>query len=143
MAMDPGKISLAWDLPHAPAKVWRALTEPALVAQWLMKTDMPAETGKAFSFQADPLPNWDGVVHSEILELEPQKRLRYTWKGGPGVSPLDTVVTWTLHSVEGGTRLELEHGGFTTETGQAYGGAKWGWERNVGQRMTELLKTVG
>jgi uncharacterized protein YndB with AHSA1/START domain len=141
MPMDAGKISLAWDLPHAPAKVWRALTDPALVAQWLMKTDMPAEPGKAFTFRADPMPYWDGIIHSEILELEPQKRLRYTWKGGPGASVLDTVVTWTLEAKDGGTRLQMEHNGFKPEHGQAYGGAKLGWERNVGQGMTTVLKT--
>lgn len=135
-------IVMSWDLPHPPAKVWRALTEPALIAQWLMRTDMPAGPGQAFTFRADPMPQWDGIVHSEILELEAQRRLRYTWKGGPGSSPLDTVVTWSLVPVEGGTRLELEHSGFKAENGQALGGAKWGWERNVGGRLSGLLKTV-
>jgi uncharacterized protein YndB with AHSA1/START domain len=140
MTNEAGKINLAWDLPHEPAKVWRALTDPALMAQWLMKTDMPAEAGKAFTFRAEPMPNWDGIVHSEILELEPQRRLRYTWKGGPAAIQLDTVVTWSLVPVAGGTRLELEHSGFKATTGPAYGGAKYGWERNVGERMTALLK---
>jgi uncharacterized protein YndB with AHSA1/START domain len=137
-----GTINLSWDLPHAPAKVWRALTEPALVAQWLMRTDMPAEKGKAFSFRLDPTPYWDGIIHSEILELEPQRRLRYAWKGGPGSSPLDTTVTWTLVPVAGGTRLELEHSGFKPVHGQAFGGAKLGWERNVGHGMAGLLKAL-
>jgi uncharacterized protein YndB with AHSA1/START domain len=136
------KLNLSWDLPHAPAKVWRALTDPALVAQWLLETDMPAVSGKAFTFRAPPMPQWDGIVHSEILELEPQKRLRYTWKGGPGSAPLDTVVTWTLVPVAGGTRLELEHSGFKAEQGHAWGGAKFGWERNVGERLPGILKSL-
>jgi uncharacterized protein YndB with AHSA1/START domain len=142
MPDDKGKISLSWDLPHPPAKVWRALTQPDLVAQWLMKTDMPAEPGKAFTFRAEPMPYWDGIVHSEILELEPQKRLRYTWKGGPGTTVLDTVVTWSLFPTAGGTRLELEHSGFKPEHGQAYGGAKMGWERNVGKGMAAVLAAL-
>ncbi|HTA17321.1 MAG TPA: SRPBCC domain-containing protein, partial [bacterium] len=128
--------------PHPPAKVWRALTEPKLVAQWLMDNDMPAVTGKAFTFRTEPMPFWDGIVHSEILELEPQKRLRYTWKGGPGKSPLDTVVTWTLIPVAGGTRLELEHSGFKTGQGQAFGGARQGWDRNVDRRMAAVLAAL-
>jgi uncharacterized protein YndB with AHSA1/START domain len=142
MPGNAGCINLAWDLPHPPAKVWRALTDPALVARWLMETDMPAERGKAFTFNAGPMPYWDGIVHSEILELEPQKRLRYTWKGGPGALVLDTVVTWSLTPMAGGTRLELEHSGFAPGQGQAFGGAKAGWEGNVGGRMAAVLAAL-
>lgn len=131
--------SKAWDLPHPPVKVWRALTEPALIAQWLLKTDMSSEKGRPFTFRAEPSPFWDGIVQSEILELDPQKRLSYAWKTSAG---LDTVVTWTLVPTEAGTRLEMEHQGFKPENNQAFGGAKVGWERNVGQAMAELLKTL-
>jgi len=142
MPENAGSIHLAWDLPHPPAKVWRALTDPALVAQWLMETDMPAARGKAFSFRAEPMPYWDGIVHSEIMELEPQKRLRYTWKGGPGAAALDTMVTWSLSPMEGGTRLELEHSGFKPGQRQAFGGAKAGWEGKVGVRMAAVLAVL-
>jgi uncharacterized protein YndB with AHSA1/START domain len=142
MPENAGTINLSWDLPHAPDKVWRALTDPGLVAQWLMSTDMPAETGKAFSFRAEPSPWWDGIIHSEILELEPQKRLRYSWKGGPGTSVLDTVVTWSLVPLADGTRLELEHSGFNPAHGQAFGGAALGWKRNVGERLSVVLKAL-
>jgi len=138
MPDDAGKISLAWELPHPPAKVWRALTDPNLVAQWLMKTDMPAECGKAFTFRQDSTPFWDGIVHSEILELESNRRLRYTWKGGA----LETVVTWTLVQVAGGTRLELEHSGFKPENGQAYAGCQDGMGRNVGERLAAALAAL-
>ena len=136
------RIEMAWDLPHPPAKVWRALTEPALLARWLMSTDMPAVPGRPFSFQSEPSPWWDGIVHSEILELEPQRRLRYTWKGGPGALALDTVVTWSLTPLAGGTRLELEHRGFKPGQGQAHGGAGMAWKRNVGERLAEVLKAL-
>jgi uncharacterized protein YndB with AHSA1/START domain len=142
MPQDKGSINLAWELPHAPAKIWKVLTDPQLVGQWLMKTDMPAERGKAFTFRAEPMPYWDGIIHSEIVELEPQRRLSYTWKGGPGALGLDTVVTWTLVPMDGGTRLELEHRGFQEAQGQAFGGAKLGWQGNVGKRMSELLKSL-
>jgi uncharacterized protein YndB with AHSA1/START domain len=140
---DPaGTIQLSWDLPHPPAKVWRALTEPALVAQWLMSTDMPPVTGKAFTFRSQPFPGWDGVIHSEILELEPQKRLQYSWKGGPATSELDTVVTWSLTPLTGGTRLQLEHRGFGAQQKQAFAGAGLGWKRNVEERMDAALAAL-
>ncbi|HTB33586.1 MAG TPA: SRPBCC domain-containing protein [bacterium] len=136
------KIRLSWELPHPPAKVWRALTEPALVAQWLMDTDMPAEPGKPFTFRTEPMPWWDGIIHSEILELVPQKRLRYTWKGGPATTLLDTVVTWSLIPVAGGTRLELEHSGFRPEAAQAFAGAGQGWKHNVSERLAKVLAAL-
>lgn len=134
------KISLSWELPHPPAKVWRALTDPALVARWLMDNDMPAETGKAFTFRTEPMPWWDGIIHGEILELEPQRRLNYSWKGGPAAALVETVVTWSLLPVAGGTRLELEHSGFRPEAAQAFAGAGLGWKRNVGERMAGVLE---
>jgi uncharacterized protein YndB with AHSA1/START domain len=137
-----GTINLSWDLPHPPAKVWRALTEPALVAQWLMDTDIPSVPGRPFTFRAEPSPWWDGVIHSEIVELEPLRRLRYTWKGGPAASVLDTVVTWSLTPVTGGTRLELEHSGFQAQQSQAFAGAGLGWKRNVGERMAAALAAL-
>jgi uncharacterized protein YndB with AHSA1/START domain len=142
MTEDAGAIRLCWDLPHPPAKVWRALTEPALVAQWLMSTDLPAEPGKPFTFRGEPNAWWDGIIHSQILALEPQRRLRYSWKGGPAASVLDTVVTWTLTPQGGGTRLELEHSGFRPEAAQAFAGAGLGWQRNVGGRMAAALNAL-
>jgi uncharacterized protein YndB with AHSA1/START domain len=104
-----------------------------------METDMPTERGRAFTFRAKPMPHWDGIVHSEILDMDPPRRLSYAWKGGPGNSVLDTVVTWTLVPVDGGTRLELVHSGFKPEHGKAFGGAKFGWERNVGTGLAGVL----
>src|SRR5216684_6808668 len=101
-------ISLEYDLPHPPAKVWRTLTEPALLAKWVMSNDIEPLVGHRFTFRAEPMPWWDGIVHCEVLEVEPHRRLRYSWRSG-GSSPLDTVVTWTLAPTQsGGTRLALE-----------------------------------
>src|SRR5216684_3389646 len=89
-------ISMEYDLPYPPAKVWRALTEPKLLAAWLMDNDMRPLAGHSFTFKAEPTPWWDGIVRCEVLEIEQHKRLRYSWRSGPASSPLDTVVTWTL-----------------------------------------------
>ncbi len=132
-------ISMEFDLPHAPAKVWRCLTEPALLAKWLMSTNMQPLIGNAFTFQAPSGPRWDGTVNCEMREIEPHKRLRYSWGGG-GLH--GTEVTWTLTPTDaGGTRLRLEHSGFRTDQGQArfFEGAKYGWQFMAGQRLGAVL----
>jgi len=136
-------ISQQYELPFSPAKVWRALTEPALLARWLMTTDMEPTVGNSFTFRSEPTQWWDGVVHSEILELERERRLSYTWRSGPESSPLDTVVTWTLTPTpSGGTRLSLEHSGFVAGNKFAYSGARSGWELKVRQGLQDVLKTL-
>jgi uncharacterized protein YndB with AHSA1/START domain len=129
-------ISLEYDLPHPPAKVWRALTEPELLAAWLMNNDMRPLVGQSFTFKDKPMPWWDGIVHCEVLELDLHKRLRYSWRAGA----LDTVVTWTLTPTpSGGTRLALEHSGFLPDNASAFEGASKGWQRMVGERLREVL----
>jgi uncharacterized protein YndB with AHSA1/START domain len=117
--------------------VWRALTEPELVSKWLMSTDMRARVGQAFTFRSTPMPWWDGIVNCEITEIEPQKRLAYTWRSNPPAS-LDTVVTWTLApTASGGTKLTLRHSGFTD--GQAFDGAVQGWQRMGSKGLPDVL----
>jgi uncharacterized protein YndB with AHSA1/START domain len=133
-------ISLEYELPYAPVKVWRALTEPELLARWLMSNDMRPVVGQSFTFKAQPMPWWDGIVHCEVLELDPHKRLRYSWRSGPESSPLDTVVTWTLTPTpSGGTRLALEQSGFQPGNASAFGGAITGWRRMVGEQLGQVL----
>jgi len=124
------------DLPQPPEKVWRALTDPALVSKWLMKTtDLKPAVGAAFTFHIEPSPAWDGVVQCEMLDLEPHTRVRYTWRA----LGVDTIVTWTLApTASGGTRLGLEHSGFAPEHRQAIAGAKHGWAKKI-STLEELL----
>lgn len=135
---------LSWDLPHDSKKVWRALTESDLLAKWIMPNDLKPVAGHQFKFRMDvpPTKYWDGVVHCEMLEVVPQKRLKYSWKANPqkdGSFQLNTTVLWTLSSTPtGGTLLHLEQSGFTPEARQAYIGAKSGWDQNV-KKLAELL----
>jgi len=133
-------ISMEFELPHATGKVWRALTEPKLLALWLMATDLRPVVGNSFTFKSDPTPWWDGIVHCEVLELDANKRLRYSWRSGAGASSLDTVVTWTLTPTSsGGTRLSLEHSGFVPSNAFAFDGAVKGWQRMAGEQLRDVL----
>jgi len=102
--------------PHAPERVWRALTDRRALASWLMETDFEPRLGHRFTFRAKPQPGWDGVTYCEVTELDPPRRLAYTWRGGSGEGrppTLDTVVRFTLTAEGAGTRLVLEHLGFS------------------------------
>ena len=114
--------------PHQPEKVWRALTESPLVAQWLMKNDFEPVTRKQFQFRADPVPNWDGVIDCEVLVVEPLKQLSYTWRS----MGLDSVVLWTLTPADGGTHVRMEQSGFRPGQTAAYQGASYGWQHFFG-----------
>jgi uncharacterized protein YndB with AHSA1/START domain len=107
---EPRTVRVDEFLPHSPARVWKALTDPALLAKWLMPNDFRPEVGHRFTFWTAPRPDagFDGVISCEILASEPERLLRYSWRGGP----LDTTVTWTLVAEGHGTRLFLEHDGF-------------------------------
>jgi len=111
--------------PHPPEKLWRALTESPLLAQWLLPNDFAPVGGKAFQFRADPVPNWNGIIDCEVLIVEPEKQLSYTW----GSSGLVSVVLWTLTPTDSGTHLRMEHSGFGPNQEAAYKGATYGWQR--------------
>jgi len=112
-------------MPHPPEKVWRALTEVPLLDEWLLKSDFQPVVGHKFNFRNEPMPQWDGVVHCEVLTVAIHEQLAYGWEA----LGLKSVVTWTLTPTEGGTRLRMEQSGFAPESGHAYEGAKFGWNR--------------
>ncbi len=119
--------------PHPPAKLWRALTESQLVAQWLMKNDFEPVVGRKFQLRSDPVPNWDGVIDCEVLVVEPAKRLAYTWS----TMGMGSEVLFTLTPADGGTHVRMEHSGFPMDNDAAYKGATYGWKS-----FLEKLETV-
>jgi uncharacterized protein YndB with AHSA1/START domain len=140
-------IVVEYALPYPPTKVWRALTEPDLLAAWLMPNDIKPVVGHRFNFHTQPVPGWDGVVHCEVMAVEPHRRLAYSWRGGAKKltgygHEIDTVVTWTLApSADGGTHLRLDHDGF--EPGAfAYEKMKQGWAGHAGDRLRQVLAEV-
>jgi uncharacterized protein YndB with AHSA1/START domain len=62
------------EIPHPPEKIWRALTQPHLIEEWLMKNDFRPVVGHRFNLRAD----W-GAVDCQVLAVEPNKTLSYTW----------------------------------------------------------------
>lgn len=128
--------------PHAPQTLWRTLTTGELIGRWLMApTGFEPVKGNRFTFQTTPAGAWDGVIRCEVLEAMPNQRLAYAWRGGDEGnvgygSRLDTVVTWTLTPVEGGTRLRLVHAGFVTpKNDSAFRSMSGGW--------TKVIQSVG
>ncbi len=131
-------LSFEFDLHHSPDKVWRALTDPVLLAEWLLPVvDLKLEPGAAFNFKAPPQPGWDGTVNCRFREIEAQRKLSYTWV----VGDIDTVVTFTLAPTPSGTRLSLVQSGFRPDQKQAFGGARYGWKMMGGQ-LVELLERI-
>lgn len=131
-------ISFEVDLPHSPEKVWRALTDPELMAEWLLPvTGLKLEVGAAFVLKTQPYPGWDGTVSCKMLTIEEKKKLSYTWT----VPFLDTVVSFALEPTEKGTRLTIEQAGFKPDQKQESGGARYGWKM-MGGKLIELLDRI-
>jgi uncharacterized protein YndB with AHSA1/START domain len=128
-AASPHTLVVERVFPHPPEKLWRALTESSLLAQWMMNNDFAPQVGRKFQFRAEPVPNWNGIVDCEVLTLDPLKQLSYNWSVGGEGSGLQWRVLWTLTPAEGGTHVRMEQSGFRPDQKAAYGGAKYGWQK--------------
>jgi uncharacterized protein YndB with AHSA1/START domain len=132
-------ISFEFDLHHSPEKVWRALTDPALLTEWLLPViELKLEPGAAFTFKTQPQPGWDGIVNCRFLEIEAHRKLSWSWI----VGDIDTVATFTLTPMASGTRLSVVHSGFRPDQKQNFGGARYGWKM-MGGKLVDLLAGLG
>jgi uncharacterized protein YndB with AHSA1/START domain len=115
------------DFPHPAKKIWRALTQPHLIEEWLMKNNFKPAVGHHFNLRGE----WGGVLDCEVLAVEPNKTLSYTWNFAhdDAAFNLRSVVTFTLTPTRTGTHLRMEQVGFRTDQKQAFGGAKTGWQQ--------------
>ena len=124
--------------PHAPETIWKALTTGELIARWLMPAEgFEAVVGNRFTYKTTPAGEWDGTIRCEILEVAPNQRLVYSWKGGHEAntgygSKLETVVAWTLSRTAEGTRVRVVHSGFVLpKNDTAYRNMSDGWKKVV------------
>jgi uncharacterized protein YndB with AHSA1/START domain len=120
------------EIAFPPEKLWRALTQPHLIEEWLMKNDFAPVPDHRFSLRAD----W-GAVDCKVLAIEPQRKLSYTW----AAMGLDSVVTWTLTPTGTGTHLRMEQSGFRQDQQQAYQGAQYGWPKFMAA-LEQLLARI-
>ena len=124
-------VTIERDFAHGPEKLWRALTQPHLIAEWLMQNDFVPAIGHTFQLRGD----WGGVLDCEVLAMEPERSLSYTWNfaNDDPAYALKSVVTFTLTPIATGTRLRVEQSGFRPYQKQAYGGAHAGWKQFLGK----------
>ncbi|HEY2070003.1 MAG TPA: SRPBCC domain-containing protein [Rhizomicrobium sp.] len=140
-ALKPGTQDIVVEevFPHAPETIWTVLTNGALMGRWLgmAPTGFAPVTGTRFTYQTTAAGAWDGVIRCEVLEVVPYACLVYAWKGGHEGnvgygSRLDTVVTFALAPVAGGTRVRLVHSGFVLPVNEtALKGMGEGWKKVV------------
>lgn len=137
---DTQTVTVEREFPHPPERLWRALTQPHLIAEWLMKNDFVAEVGHRFHLCGD----WGGVLDCEVLAIEPGRALSYRWDHANENPAFDlrSVVRFTLEPTAGGTLLRMEQQGFRPEQKQASGGAKHGWQQFFG-KLEQLLDREG
>jgi len=113
------------ELRHPPEKAWRALTEGALIGEWLMANDFEPVVGHKFNLRSAAMAHWDGIIACEVLAVEPPRRLAYSWNA----LGLESVVTFTHQPTAGGVLLRMEQSGFRPDQDANYKGANYGWQR--------------
>ena len=125
------------EIAHKPEKIWRALTQGHLIAEWLMPNDFQPVAGHSFNFRNPPMPHWNGVIDCEVLVVEPGKTLSYSWNA----LGLESVVTFTLVATSGGTLVRMEQSGFRADQEANYQGAQYGWKKFIGalERVVDEL----
>ena len=130
-------VTVERDIAHPPEKIWRALTQPHLIAEWLMQNNFKPEVGHTFTLRGD----WGGVLDCAVLTVDPHQTLSYTWNfvHADAAFDLESTVTFTLTPTDTGTRLRMEQSGFQPNQGQARAGAKAGWT----QFFAKLERVLG
>ncbi len=131
-ATETSSVVVEREMPFPPDKIWRALTQPHLIEEWLMKNDFKPVLDHRFTLRGD----W-GAVDCQVVTIEPNKTLSYKWDA----MGLESVVTWTLTATSTGTHLRMEQSGFRPDQKQAYQGARYGWQQFFAKLEQVLART--
>lgn len=132
-------IILEQDYAHPPERVWRALTDSAALADWLMANDFEPQVGHKFQFRAKPMPGWRGFVECEVIEVDEPRRLAYTWHGDESWQA-PTIVRWTLEPTERGTILRLEHTNLQEPWGRELNTMlSQGWKKMLAKEIVRVM----
>jgi uncharacterized protein YndB with AHSA1/START domain len=139
MTAETRSVTVEREFPHPPGKLWRALTQPHLIADWLMKNDFTPAVGHKFNLSGE----WGGTLDCEVLEIEPEETLAYSWDYAHDDPQFDlrSIVTFTLTPTPAGTLLRMEQAGFRPDQPRASGGAKYGWQQNFDKLEAMLGRT--
>ncbi len=136
------EIKNEWVYEQPANEVWGYLTQPELIALWLMPNDFKPVLGHEFQFRVKPMLNMglDGIFDCKVLEIISFQKLVYSWKGGPGngITTLDTVVEWTLEKYGNGTKLFLKQSGFKEDNLTIFTAMMNGWEQNIKKMINYL-----
>ena len=125
---------------HPPGRIWKLIADSKVLSEWLMPNDLLPVVGHKFTFRTKPGPGFDGIVHCEVLEVEPDRRLVYSWTGGP---IKNSKVSWTLTRVAEGTHLLFEHTGFEGLAPVAISFLLGrGWKKNIYKMFDKRLSLL-
>lgn len=130
-------VTVERQVPHPPEKIWRALTQPHLLEEWLMQTDFKPVEGQKFTLRNQPRPDVSVVIEGEVLAIEPHKTLSYSWRA----FGLDSVVTFTLEPTSAGTLIRMEQTGFRPDQDLAYKGSRAAWTQYLAA-LEQLVATI-
>lgn len=130
-------VTVERELAAAPEKIWRALTQPHLLAEWLMQSDFLPVKGQKFTFSNQPQPDVNVVIDCQVLTIEPHRTLSYSW----AAYGLESIVTFTLEPTAKGTMLRMEQAGFRPDQDLAYKGARAAWQQFLA-RLDRLAATL-
>jgi uncharacterized protein YndB with AHSA1/START domain len=140
------EIKNQWIYEQSPNEVWEYLTQPELIALWLMPNNFIPAVGAEFEFRTQPIPSLDldGIFYCKVIEYAPFSKLTYSWKGssGNGIFTLDTSVQWTLEKHGNGTKLFLHQSGFKKENYSIFTAMTEGWEKNIQKMIIQLNSKI-